>query len=117
MKRYELFLSFFSFQIGVTVTAYMLNTRTFGLYHFYAMACMLLGRALWERERKLWETESCPIDADDIDYWLHSMWHVFSALGHYYWLKGLAWEWSFTRELPDASTESGERKEKRHNTI
>ena len=48
-------------------------------------ACILGGKALWEVERWLHRTESCPQSALSPLFWLHPAWHFLAAASHAAW--------------------------------
>jgi len=54
---------------------------------------MMFARFIWEEERRIYNGRACPANPLVFAYYLHSIWHLLSAAGHYYWVKGLGQEW------------------------
>lgn len=49
------------------------------------LASIVGGKALWEWERSLYRSGTCPERGDDLRFWLHPAWHVLSAFSHFSW--------------------------------
>ena len=50
------------------------------------LACIVAGRGVWGWERRLHRAQQCPTDPSDPKWWLHSIWHFFSAAAHGIWM-------------------------------
>ena len=40
------------------------------------------GKAIWEYERHLWRSQTCPTSAWDPRFWCHA-WHILAATAHH----------------------------------
>lgn len=52
-----------------------------GLWYL-STALALGGKTVWEHERRLYKTDRCPTSPRDPRYYLHVIWHFFSAGAH-----------------------------------
>ena len=41
------------------------------------------GKAIWEYERHLWRSQTCPTSAWDPRFWCHAWWHILAATAHH----------------------------------
>mmetsp|Transcript_54251 Transcript_54251/g.79534 ORF Transcript_54251/g.79534 Transcript_54251/m.79534 type:complete len:285 (+) Transcript_54251:49-903(+) len=56
------------------------------LWWYFWLPSILAGKALWEVERHLHRSNQCPTSMMNVTWWLHAMWHFFSALSHSIWM-------------------------------
>lgn len=86
-KTYDLFLVLFSCQLAVFLYIFVFKIdKTIYQKYNLTKAIFTLGvaKACWQYERYLYKTEQCETDISSYRYYLHSYWHIGSALSHYY---------------------------------
>ena len=83
------FTGLFTLQIVLSLfTSFVAASRMTSRYNWIMSTCaLLLGRVVWEYERSLYKNGLCPLSEQSLEFWLHPMWHVLSALSHFYWMK------------------------------
>mmetsp|Transcript_1839 Transcript_1839/g.5410 ORF Transcript_1839/g.5410 Transcript_1839/m.5410 type:complete len:239 (-) Transcript_1839:91-807(-) len=50
------------------------------------LVTILTGKGLWSIERYLYSQGACPTSLASPAFWLHPLWHLFSALAHGAWM-------------------------------
>ncbi len=84
---YGIFISFFIFQIVTPVyilTFHIQKTQKQKKDLLKSAVWLSTAICCWGYERYLYANGLCPVDATDPLYYLHSYWHICSALAHYY---------------------------------
>lgn len=88
-RIHEVFLAMFTLQIAypIIMTISIPTTNSEKISMGCGFLSLGLGKACWEYERYLYRGDLCPTNFYDPLYYLHSMWHVWSAMAHYYLMK------------------------------
>eukprot|EP00405_Crypthecodinium_cohnii_P009484 CAMPEP_0206439202 /NCGR_PEP_ID=MMETSP0324_2-20121206/12070_1 /ASSEMBLY_ACC=CAM_ASM_000836 /TAXON_ID=2866 /ORGANISM="Crypthecodinium cohnii, Strain Seligo" /LENGTH=261 /DNA_ID=CAMNT_0053906777 /DNA_START=146 /DNA_END=931 /DNA_ORIENTATION=+ len=76
-------------------------------WHF--LLAILSGKTGWEYERWLYRTGNCPTDPSDPLFWLHSIWHLMSALAHFSWIRYVASLHLYQRGDPSCGLEKAKK--------
>lgn len=81
---YNVFKAIMSVQIGITIlgTSILVKTVRQKVCFSVSVIYLLAAKLLWEYERYLYKNNICPTSG--LSYFLHSFWHIGSAMGHYY---------------------------------
>jgi hypothetical protein len=86
---HEIFTTLFTIQILVPIFISCASCIA-GSSRSLWIACLvaiLSGKIIWEFERYLHENKQCPMSQSHPLFWCHPMWHLLSALSHYFWIK------------------------------
>jgi hypothetical protein len=87
LGAYGIFVSFFISQLVVPVyiiTVYMPKTPQQKTNLLISATWLSTAVGCWGYERYLHANDSCPIYMTDPRYYLHSYWHICTALAHYH---------------------------------
>jgi hypothetical protein len=82
-QSHEFFTNMFTIQLLIPVYIIITKTTYDKRRMFVALCTIGLAKASWNYERHLFATNQCPEDETSPLYYLHSLWHVGSALAHY----------------------------------
>lgn len=86
LKNYAIFEIAFTLQVLLPATiaatagpALGVSRRTWLCF----LGAILCGKVCWEYERHLYRSGRCPASTAHPHYWLHPLWHFFSAAAHH----------------------------------
>lgn len=83
---YSIFVTFFLLQLVTPVYIVVFHTRKTPQQKMdllKALVCISTAVYCWGYERYLHANGLCPVDVTDPRYYLHSYWHIGTALAHY----------------------------------
>jgi hypothetical protein len=86
---YSIFVTFFLCQILTPVYIVVFRTRKTARQKMdllKALVCISGAVYCWGYERHLHANGLCPVDVADPRYYLHSYWHIGTALAHYHFM-------------------------------
>lgn len=86
MKNFEIFSIIFTLQVLLPALIAFTAGPDLGCDRrvwFLFLGLILTGKLVWELERHLWRSDTCPTSIADPLYWLHALWHFFSAAAHH----------------------------------
>lgn len=92
IKWYPLFVTTFLFQLSIPIydTLFHLHKKNHNYYFLYgAMFSITVTKGCWIWERYLYETNRCPTNMFIPLFYLHSFWHIGTALSHTLFLQHL----------------------------
>jgi hypothetical protein len=92
LKTYNLFLYFFTLQIIVvlyTITFKIKKNKYQKQNLVKGIIALVIAKICWQYERYLHNTEQCESNLYSPLYYLHSYWHIGSAMSHYYIMHSL----------------------------
>jgi hypothetical protein len=89
LGAYSIFVTFFLLQILVPVYIVAFHTQKTPQQKMdllKARVCIFVAVYCWGNERYLYANGLCPVDVADPRYYLHSYWHIGTALAHYHFM-------------------------------
>jgi hypothetical protein len=89
LGAYSIFVTFFLLQILVPVCMVVFHkqkTPKQKMDLLKALVCISVAVYCWGNERYLHANGLCPVNLADPRYYLHSCWHVGTALAHYHFI-------------------------------
>ena len=89
LGAYSIFVTFFLLQLVTPVYLVVFHKRKTPQQKMdllKALVCIFVAVYCWGYERYLHANDMCPFDMWDHRYYLHSYWHIGTALAHYHFM-------------------------------
>jgi hypothetical protein len=86
-ELYSIFVIFFASQLILPVCIVATSRRRPQLTR--TALCLVFAVSCWGYERHLHANGQCPTSISDPNYYLHSYWHIGTALAHYYFMESI----------------------------